>query len=323
MDGVNRLGDRFRIILDVDTGIDDALAILYALGRDNIELEALTTIYGNVDVDTATRNSLQLLELAGRTDIPVARGVSRPLTQPFNGGALHVHGANGFGDFDMAPPKTKAVDTWGPDLLIDMARRYPGEITLLAVSPMTNVAQALMKAPDIATKFRKIVMMGSTLVHPGIGGVVPPMVDANFHNDPEAARIVLHSGADLVAVGMDVTMHAKLRASDIDAIAASGGPAAKAAMEASRFYLEAYKGFYPGTDYCGLHDPLAVALAEVPELATYETLSADIECAGTLTRGQMLPDRRPSAPKDRQVSVATDVDYERFAKYFASAVAAQ
>ena len=160
-------------------------------------------------------------------------------------------------------------------------------------------------------------------MHPGIGGVVPPMVDANFHNDPEAARIVLHSGADLVAVGMDVTMHAKLRASDIDAISASGGPAAKAAMEASRFYLEAYKGFYPGTDYCGLHDPLAVALAEVPELATYETLSADIECAGTLTRGQMLPDRRPSAPKDRQVSVATDVDYERFAKYFASAVAAQ
>lgn len=317
------MADPFRIILDVDTGIDDALAILYALGHRNIQLDALTTIYGNTDVDTATRNSLQLLELAGRPDIPVARGVSRPLTQPFNGGAPHVHGANGFGDVDMKPPTSKPVDMWGPDLLIEMARNAPGEITLLAVSPMTNVAQALMKAPDIATKFRKIVMMGSTLTHPGIGGVVPPIVDANFHNDPEAARIILHSGANLVAVGMDVTMHAKLRASDIDAISASGGPAAKAAMQASRFYLKSYEGMYPGTDYCGLHDPLAVALAEQPGLAEYETVSADIECVGTLTRGQMLPDRRPSASKERLVDVATDVDYDRFSKLFAKAIAAQ
>ena len=317
------MADPFRIILDVDTGIDDALAILYALGHPNIQLDALTTIYGNTDVDTATRNSLQLLELAGRPDIPVARGVSRPLTQPFNGGAPHVHGANGFGDVEMDPPGTRAVDMWGPDLLIEMARKAPGEITLLAVSPMTNVAQALMKAPDIAKKFRKIVMMGSTLTHPGIGGVVPPIVDANFHNDPEAARIILHSGADLVAVGMDVTMHAKLRASDIDAISASGGPAAKAAMQASRFYLKSYEGMYPGTDYCGLHDPLAVALAEQPELAEYETVSADIECVGTLTRGQMLPDRRPSASKERLVDVATDVDYDRFSELFARAIAAQ
>ena len=310
-------------MLDVDTGVDDALAILYALGRENIQLEALTTIYGNTDVDTATRNSLQLLELAGRPDIPVARGVSRPLTQPFNGGAPHVHGENGFGNYDMDPPTNSAVDTWGPDMLIELARQFPGEITLLAVSPMTNVAQAIMKAPDIASKFSAIVMMGSTLSHPGIGGVVPPMVDANFHNDPEAARIVLHSGARLVAVGMDVTMQAKLRATDIDSISAKGGPAAKAAMEAARFYLAAYEGFYPGTDYCGLHDPLAVALAELPALATYETVSADIECTGTLTRGQMLPDRRPSASNERMVDVATDVDYDRFAELFAAAVAAQ
>lgn len=317
------MSEKLRIVLDVDTGVDDALAILYALGRENIQLEALTTIYGNTDVDTATRNSLQLLELAGRPDIPVARGVSRPLTQPYNGGAPHVHGENGFGGFEMHPPTTRAIDTWGPDLLIEMANKYPGEITVLAVSPMTNVAQAIMKAPDIATKFRKIVMMGSTLMHPGIGGIRSPMADANFHNDPEAARIVLHSGAKLVAVGMDVTMNAKLREADIDAISANGGPAAKAAMEASRFYLSAYKGFYPNTDYCGLHDPLAVALAELPELAKFETLSADIECAGTITRGQMIPDRRPTASKERLMDVATDVDYNKFSELFASAVAAQ
>jgi purine nucleosidase len=315
--------DQFRIILDVDTGIDDALAILYALGRPKITLDALTTTYGNIDVEIATRNSLQLLELAGRPDVPVARGVSRPLTQPFNGGAPHVHGKNGFGGVDMAPPKGRAVDTWGPDLLIEMARQYPGEITLLAVSPMTNVAQALMKAPDIATKFRKIVMMGSTLNHPGIGGVVPPMVDANFHNDPEAARIVLQSGANLVAVGMDVTMHAKLRATDINAIEARGGPAARAAMQASRFYLAAYESFYPGTDYCGLHDPLAVALAELPNLGTYETMSADIECTGVLTRGQMIADRRPTAPDSNLLDVTVSVDFDRFSTLFAEAVAAQ
>ena len=310
-------------MLDVDTGIDDALAILYALGRENIVLEALTTTYGNIDVDTATRNSLQLLALAGRADIPVARGVSRPLTQPFNGGAPFVHGENGFGGVDMPPASSGPVDLWGPDMLIAMANKYPGDLYLLAVSPMTNVAQALMKAPDIATKFRKVVMMGSTLSHPGIGGVVPPMVDANFHNDPEAARIVLQSGASLVAVGMDVTMHAKLTAADIEAIEKRGGPAARAAMQASRFYLAAYERMYPGTDYCGLHDPLAVALAELPELGSYETLSADIECAGTLTRGQMLPDRRPSASTDQMVDVAIDVKYDEFSTLFADAVAAQ
>ena len=317
------MANPFRIILDVDTGIDDALAILYALGRSDIQLDALTTIYGNLDVESTTRNSLKLLALAGRSDIPVARGVSRPLTQPFNGGAPHVHGANGFGDVDMPPTSVQPVDMWGPDLLIEFARKYPGEISVLAVSPMTNVAQALMKAPDIAGKFRQIVMMGSTLQHPGIGGVVPPMVDANFHNDPEAARIILQSGAKLVAVGMDVTMHAKLHARDIDAIEQRGGPAAKAAMAAARFYLKAYEGMYPGTDYCGLHDPLAVALAELPDLGTYETFSADIECKGDLTRGQLLPDRRPQASKDQQVTVAKDVDFDRFKALFSTAVAAQ
>lgn len=317
------MSEQCRIVLDVDTGIDDALAILYALGRKGITLEALTTIYGNIDVDTATRNSLQLLELAGRTDIPVARGASRPLTQPFNGGAPHVHGDNGFGGVEMPKATTKPADIWGPDLIIELARKYPGELLLLAVSPMTNVAQALMKAPDIATKLRKIVMMGSTIYHPGIGGVVPPVVDANFHNDPEAARIVLQSGASLVAVGMDVTMQAKLTTSDIEAIEARGGPAAKAAMQASRFYLTAYQGMYPGTDYCCLHDPLAVALAELPELGTYETMSADIECAGTLTRGQMLPDRRPSAPTSQMVDVTMDVNFTEFSALFADAIAAQ
>lgn len=317
------MSEQCRIVLDVDTGIDDALAILYALGREGIALEALTTTYGNTDVDTATRNSLQLLELAGRKDIPVARGVSRPLTQPFNGGAPLVHGDNGFGGVEMPELTAKPVEIWGPDLLIEMARNNPGELILLAVSPMTNVAQALMKAPDIATKFRKIMMMGSTLSHPGIGGVVPPMVDANFHNDPEAARIVLQSGAALVAVGMDVTMRAKLKASDIEAITTRGGPAAKAAMQASRFYLAAYERMYPGTDYCGLHDPLAVALAELPELGNYETISADIECAGTLTRGQMLPDRRPSASTNQMVAVTTDVNFDEFSVLFADAVAAQ
>lgn len=316
------MSKKLRVVLDVDTGVDDALAILYALGREHIQLEALTTIYGNIDVGSATRNSLQLLELAGRSDIPVARGASRPLTQAFNGGAPHVHGENGFGGYNMPAPKTKAIDTWGPDLLIEMANRHPGEITVLAVSPMTNVAQALMKSPSIATKFRKIVMMGSTLQHPGVGGIVPPMADANFHNDPEAARIVLQSGANLVAVGMDVTMHAKLTERGIKEISTNGGPAAKAAMQATQFYLSAYKGFYPGTDYCALHDPLAVALAERPELAQYETLSADIECAGTITRGQMIPDRRPGAAKDRMVDVATDVDYSEFSKLFTAAVAA-
>src|SRR3984885_13031799 len=281
-----------RMILDVDTGIDDAMAILYALARPGISLEALTTTFGNTDVDTATRNTLSILELAGRDDIPVARGPGRSLLKPFVKGADHVHGANGLGDVALPEPTGRAIAESAPDLIIRMVRENPGEITLCPVGPVTNVALALAKAPEIARLVRKVVIMGSTIFHPGIHGPTAPMVDANFANDPEAAHIVLRSGADITLVGMDVTMRTLFSTKMIDEVAREGDQAAKTLMRMTEFYLKAYKGMYPGIEGCGLHDPLAVAVAEDPSLARTERMFVDVELHGELTRGQTIADRR-------------------------------
>lgn len=305
-----------RIILDVDTGIDDAMAILYALNRSGISLEAVTTTYGNIDIASATRNSLQILEAAGAAHIPVAAGASRSLTRPFNKRGSRIHGSNGLGDVDLPPPTASAVASWAPDLIIDMVRARPGELTLVPVGPMTNVAHALMKAPDIAGKLAGLVLMGGTIWHPGVPGIPSPVADANFFNDPEAARIVLQSGAKITMVGMDVTMKTRLTATMMDDISTRGGPAAGIVMQAARFYLAAYQAQYPDITYCALHDPLAVAVAEDPSLVTLEPMQIDVECTGELTRGQVIPDRRRTGTTVPNAGVALEVDAERFETRF-------
>ena len=213
-----------RMILDTDPGIDDAMAILFALRRPGIRLEALTTVFGNTDVDTATVNALRILELAGRSEIPVARGASRSLLRPFTKAADHVHGTNGLGGIELPEPRSRPVSETASDLIIRMARENPGEITLCPVGPITNVAVALTRAPEIAGLLREIVVMGSTIFQPGIQGIPTPLADANFWNDPEAAQIVLRSGARITLVGMDVTMKVLLTAPMSEAIARDGGP---------------------------------------------------------------------------------------------------
>lgn len=310
-----------RMILDVDTGIDDAMAILYALRRPGIRLEAVTTTFGNTDVETATANTLRILELAGRDDIPVARGPGRSLLKPFVKGADHVHGANGLGDVVLPSPRGRPVGEPACDLIIRMARDNPGEITLCPVGPITNVAIALAKAPDVAPLFKQIVVMGSTIFHPGIQGISSPMADANFWNDPEAAQIVLRSGANIVLVGMDVTMTVLLTAPMRAAIAGRGGTVGAKMMEIAQFYVDAYATMYPGIEGCGLHDPLAVAIAEDPSLATFERMCVDVELSGALTRGQTVADRRRTAIERANAEVCVAVDADRFAERFVEALA--
>jgi len=308
------------MILDVDTGVDDAMAILYALGRPGIRLEALTTTFGNTDVDAATRNTLGILELAGRDDIPVARGPGRSLLKPFVKGADHVHGGNGLGGVALPEPRARPVAESAVELIVRMARENPHAITLCPVGPVTNVALALAKAPDIAPLLKRIVAMGSTIFHPGIQGIPSPMADANFWNDPEAAQIVLRSGANVTLVGMDVTMKVLLTASMRAEIAARGGAVGAKMMEIAQFYVDAYARMYPGIDGCGLHDPLAVAIAEDPALAVLERMCVDIELAGALTRGQTVADRRRTAAGRGNADVCVDVNGAEFGRRFVAAL---
>src|SRR5271167_4547432 len=228
------------MIIDVDPGIDDAMAIFYAVRRPGIKLEALTTTFGNTDTATATDNALRVLELLGRLDIPVARGVERSFIHPYVRRADHVHGSNAIGDIELPKPKIRPTGEHASDLIIRMAKENPGEIALCPVGPVTNVALALVKAPEIAKLLRKIVIMGSTIFHPGIHGPTAPMVDANFANDPEAAHIVLGSGADITLVGMDVTMTTLFSTEKMDEVAREGDAAAKTLMKIAAFYVAAY-----------------------------------------------------------------------------------
>lgn len=308
------------MIIDVDPGIDDAMAIVYALRRPGIKLEALTTTFGNTDTAISTENALRVLELLGRPDIPVARGVSRSLVHPFVRRADHVHGKNGIGDIELAAPKIKATGEHASDLIIRTAKENPGEITLCAVGPVTNVALALTKAPEVAKLLRKIVLMGSTIFHPGILGPAAPMVDANFANDPEAAHIVLRAGAAVTLVGMDVTMTTLFSTAMMDEVRREGDDAAKTLMGMTSFYVKAYQAMYPGIEGCGLHDPLAVAIAEDPSLARTERMFVDVELHGEFTRGQTIADRRGTAVPLHNADVCVEVDRARFVTGFLAAI---
>jgi purine nucleosidase len=308
------------MIMDVDPGIDDAMAIVYAVRRPGIRLEALTTTFGNTETAISTENALRVLELVGCPDIPVAKGVSRSLVHPFVRRADHVHGKNGIGDIKLAAPKINATGEHACDLIIRMAKENPGEIALCAVGPLTNVALALAKAPEIAGLLRKIVLMGSTIFHPGILGPAAPMVDANFANDPEAAHIVLRAGANVTLVGMDVTMTTLLSTGMMDEVQREGDAAAKTLMRMTSFYVNAYKAMYPGIAGCGLHDPLAVAIAEDPSLARTERMFVDVELHGELTRGQTVADRRRTAVPLHNADVCVEVDRARFETGFLAAI---
>ncbi|MBB3931441.1 purine nucleosidase [Kaistia hirudinis] len=312
--------EKRRIILDVDTGVDDAMAILYAINRPGLTLEACTTVFGNTEIENATRNTLQILELGGRADIPVAAGAARSLLHPFIKTAGHVHGDNGLGEITLPPPRSKPLEEHASDLIIRLARENPGEITLVPVGPLTNVALAIAKDRAIAGLLREIVVMGSTVFHPGIGGTPRPMVDANFLNDPEAAHIVINSGARITLVGMDVTMRTMLTADRIAQITAEGGPAGRKLMEITKFYLDFYNesaGYEIGA---GMHDPLAVAIAEDPSLVTKTPMLATVELNGEWTRGQFIADRRRQAEGRENVDVCTDVQVDRFIDRFVETI---
>ena len=300
------------------------MAIFYAVRRlkAGVKLEALTTTFGNTRHRDRheTQRPARALELLGRSDIPVARGVARSFIHPYVRRADHVHGSNGIGDIELPQPKIRATDEHASDLIIRMAKENPGEMTLCPVGPVTNVALALVKAPEIAKLLRKIVVMGSTIFHPGIQGPTAPMVDANFANDPEAAHIVLRSGADITLVGMDVTMTTLLTTGMIDEVAREGDEAAKTLMRMTEFYVKAYKRMYPGIAGCGLHDPLAVAVAEDPSLARTERMFVDVELHGELTRGQTVADRRLTAVSLHNVDVCMDIDRPRFMANFLAAI---
>lgn len=191
-----------KIIIDTDPGVDDSMAIFFALASPELDVIGLTTIFGNVHTSLATKNALRLLEIAGRTDIPVAHGADNPITRPFDGPVPFVHGDDGQGNVFLSDPAGKAVDISAAQFIVEHLRANPGQITLVPVGPLTNIALALRLEPRITEWVHEVVIMGGNALVPGNAS---PAGEANIRNDPEAADVVFGADWKVTMVGLDVT----------------------------------------------------------------------------------------------------------------------
>lgn len=264
------------IIIDTDPGKDDAAAILLALASPELDVRALVTVAGNVGIARTTSNARRLLGLAGRLDIAVHAGCATPLLRPAVT-AGHVHGETGLGEFEIAEPPGAAADEHGVDAMIRMLRgRAAGSITLCLLGPATNLAMALVKAPDIVPRIAEIVWMAGASA---AGGNVTPAAEFNVYADPEAAQIVLRSAVPLTLVPLDVTHQVRLDAARREAL--RGIETRAAAAMAALFP----SGMPP------LHDPCVIAHLLDPTLFEGRRLHVDVETHGRLTSGMTVVDR--------------------------------
>jgi inosine-uridine nucleoside N-ribohydrolase len=300
-----------RIILDTDPGIDDALALFLALASPEVQLEAITTVSGNVDVAFTTYNALTLLELAGRTDIPVARGCDRPLIrQPFN--AAFVHGDNGLGGLQLPEPRIQPLAEHAIDVIIEKVMAAPKEITLVAIGPLTNIALALRQEPRIVEQVQEVVIMGGALLVPGND---TPEAEFNIYVDPQAAHIVLHAGWPIRLVSLDATTRTVLQREQIQTLAHSESPVLCSIKQMLDYSFDVYGPQY-GISGFQMHDPLCLAAAFQPDLITWVPVYVDVELHGTLTLGETVAyfNRRGGPPPNVLASVGVDAD--RFIQFF-------
>jgi purine nucleosidase len=282
------------LILDVDTGVDDALAILYAVSSPEVDLRAVTCVNGNVPVEMVVRNTLVVLEAAGRGDVEVAVGAERPLVEASRHG-FEVHGPGGLGRAEIPTPVGAPSERTAIELLVEELRGAPGEITFVSTGPLTNVALALRVEPNLLELVGRCVMMAGAFR--GRGNTLPRS-EANVWYDPEAADEVFRAAGSLpadrlpLAIGLDVTEESLLRPRDLDEICAPApaSPLARLIRDASEFYIDFERNTPRRLDACFLHDPLAVAAAIDPSLVEAATCHVEVELEGRHTRGETVAD---------------------------------
>lgn len=309
-----------KIILDLDTGIDDALAIAYVLGSPDAELVGITGTYGNVLLEQGVRNSLALTELLGHPEVPVFAGL--PHAQRKDGfavseGSAFIHGANGIGNVDVPEATRPVQDVPAVDFIIEAAHRYGDKLTYVPTGAQTNLAAALRKDPSLKDRLH-VVLMGGALTVPGN---VNAWTEANIDQDPEAANEVFRSGVDATMVGLDVTLQTVLTRRALDEWRQIDTPAARAYVAMVGHYIGAYEKNAPYLGGCGLHDPLAAAVAIDPTLVGCLPINMKVECEGP-TRGRTIGDERLINVAPKTTRVALTVDAPRFLREFMQRVGA-
>ncbi len=336
------MAPRTALILDVDTGIDDSLALLYAAASADAELVAVTCVSGNVEAAQVGINTRAILELAGRGDVEVAMGRQVPLLRPLET-TPETHGPRGLGHAELPPPRRPLSDRQAVDVILEEARRRPGEITLVTLGPLTNLAMAVTREPDLPRWLAGCTVMGGAF---GVPGNTTPAAEWNIHCDPEAAQIVFGAWsaaieADpgvtrLVILGLNVTEGARITADHVvrlarragshpdDSLALARGedpmqpahsvasvPIVRYVADALRFYFEfheRYDGFYGAF----IHDPLVVAAALDRSLVMATPQFVDVETRGEITAGMTIADPRRLTGRTPNADVVDHADIATF-----------
>jgi len=276
---------KLKIIYDTDPGIDDAMALLLLARHPGVDLIGVTTVFGNATIATVTRNALYLKQLFGFA-APVAQGASRALGATSDPAATaHVHGENGLGDIPIPPIIEKADPRSASRLIIDLVRANPGEVTIVAVGRMTNLAQAIADDPGIVPLVKGVVVMGGAFGRNGHSGNVTPVAEANIIGDPGAADIVFGAAWPMTIIGLDVTMESVMDDAYIDALGRDGGKDGKFLHDVSRFYRKFYSN--EGIEGIPVHDSSAVAAALHPDMFGYLEGQVRVVTDG-VARGQTI-----------------------------------
>ncbi|MFH8219502.1 nucleoside hydrolase [Streptomyces sp. NPDC018057] len=313
--------DATPVIIDCDTGVDDALALLFAVRHPGLDLRAVTCVAGNTDVDQVVRNTLTVLEQAGAPPIPVARGAERPLIEPVRT-ALHVHGRDGMGDLGLPAPARRPADVDAVALLRRTVLDSPRPVTLIPTAPLTNIALLLRTHPEVTRNIERIVFMGGAVAT----GNATAVAEFNVWHDPEAAAILLSAGVPTTMYGLDVFERVVVPAGDVRRLGESTEPGARLAGRLLSHRDPVTSGEDPAG---GLGDAGAVCAVADPAGLTTHRLPVEVTLAPGPGRGQTVVDRRRrpgeaelhgEAREQPLVDVALDVDVERYVKLYLATV---
>ena len=300
-----------RIILDTDPGIDDSLAILLALASPEISLEGLSVVHGNSSTQQGTINALSVLELAKASHIPVYQGCDLPLVQP-SLLAPETHGEQGIGYAKLSAPLGQPKVQKGSDYLIEKIMSSPGEITLVAIGPLTNIALAIRQEPRIVENVKEVFVMGGAIRHEGN---TTPLAEFNTYVDPHAAHIVFHSGMPITLTPLDVTYQCVFLKDDLNRLLKIDSPITKFIADATRFYME-FHDEYQSIEGCVINDPMTLALTFMPEICDYQELYVDVDLSGGVSMGNTFADFYKMTKKPANMKVALGVRPRDFMELF-------
>lgn len=307
-----------KMILDLDTGIDDAMALAYAVGCPDIELIGVTGIYGNVSLKTSVQNSLDLLGMLNHDEVPVFEGVAQAQNEKKVYEASEVgkfiHGNNGLGNVEIAHSERKVESQNAIDFIIESAKKYGKDLMIVAVGPMTNINAAIKKEPKLSEMVGGIVIMGGALI---VEGNVSPVAEANIFQDPFAANELFQSGTPLTMVGLDVTQRTNLTKKDTQIWRNLNTESGKAFADIVDYYIDAYGESAPELAGCALHDPLAAAVAVYPNLV--KTLKLHMKVGtGEKDWGRTIGENGKMNNPNPNVAVCVDVEVDEFVSHFMS-----